>query len=202
MDGCLVDSREGILESFTAAVREVLPNRAFDPASVRVGPPIREMCRRTFPDLPEADLQKLVLGYRAHYDTTGLEKTTLFPGGRELLEQCVARGLEVDIATNKPMRAAGGIISRLDLGGFLRSVITVDAVSPPFAGKLQLLQYVCQINHVDFSTALYVGDTEEDLLAARTCGLQFVFAAFGYGQADYPLRVNSLSELAQLLREN
>jgi len=201
LDGCLVDSRDGIIESFLAAAREALPGRAVDVDKVRVGPPIRVMCQRAFPGLGEAELLRVTAAYRAHYDTVGLLKTTLFDGGEELLAHCVELGVEVDIATNKPMRAAGAILSRLDLGQYLRSVTTVDATNPPFAGKEELLRYLCRMNHLDGATAWYVGDTEEDRLAAEACGLGFIFAAFGYGESTHPRRIGSLRELIPLLEK-
>ncbi len=189
------------MESFVAAAREALPWLAVDAAQVRVGPPIRVMCQRAFPNLGEEELQRMIAAYRAHYDTVGLLKTTLFEGGEELLARCVELGVEVDIATNKPMRAAGAILSRLNLGQYLRSVTTVDATNPPFAGKEELLRYLCRINRVDGATAWYVGDTEEDRLAAEACGLGFVFAAFGYGESTHARRIESLRGLIPMLEK-
>jgi phosphoglycolate phosphatase-like HAD superfamily hydrolase len=159
------------------------------------------MCLQVFPDLSEAELQRMTQAYRAHYDTVGLLKTTLFDGGEALVARCVELGIEVDIATNKPMRAAGAILSRLNLGQYLRSVTAVDAITPSFAGKEELLRYVCRINHVDGATSWYVGDTEEDRLAAEACGLGFVFAAYGYGESAHARRIGSLSELIPLLEK-
>ncbi|HWD17818.1 MAG TPA: HAD hydrolase-like protein, partial [Verrucomicrobiae bacterium] len=111
LDGCLIDSQEGIRESVTVAARETLPGHDLDLTKLRVGPPIKIMCARAFPELPEGDLQKLAQGYRAHYDIIGFKKTHVYPGGRLLLERCRAEGVAVDIATNKPRRAVDAILA-------------------------------------------------------------------------------------------
>ncbi len=199
LDGCLIDSKAGILESFCVSVRETLPGVTADPAQVRVGPPIKEMYRRTFPGLTEEKVALLAQAYRAHYDTIGWRRTTLYPGGMELLRRCAELGIVVDIATNKPRRAATTILTHLEVGPLLRSVTTVDSAEPPFAGKGALLEHVCQINRIDRATALYTGDTEEDLLAARGCGLEFALAGYGYGDATHPRTVAGLAELQALV---
>jgi len=199
MDGCLVDSREGILESFRFAARQTMPGLDVDRANVRVGPPIRKMYQRAFPQLTDAGIEKLALAFRAHYDAVGLLKTTLFPGARELLAKCAEAAIDVHLATNKPSRAAQTILERLEVQSYFKSIVAVDSRQPPYSGKMELLAHLCELNRVHCPSALYVGDTEEDLLAANACGMPFVFASYGYGgNVEHPSVIASLSELLPL----
>lgn len=52
----------------------------------------------------------------------------------------------------------------------------------------------------DLSPAIYVGDTQKDLDAARMAGIPFVHAAYGFGRVDDPSlpAIRSLAELPAL----
>ena len=203
LDGTLLDSKPGILESFGCAVKSVFPGVALDLAKVPVGPPIRQLSKAVFPDLAESDLERLAKAYRAHYDSEGCLKTRLYEGAREVLSRCVEGGRTLDVATNKPLRITTAMLSRFKIDGFFRSVAAVDSIQPPFAGKTEIIRHLLKSHRMDVARTVYVGDTAEDAAAARTCGIGFIWAAYGYGRLEggEPIlrTINTLAELGELL---
>lgn len=54
----------------------------------------------------------------------------------------------------------------------------------------------------DIEKAIYVGDTKSDENAAREAGLQFVYASYGFGEADsYVAVINSFEEIKAIADE-
>ena len=205
LDGTLLDSKPGILESFARAVATVLPDAPFDIAKVKVGPPIRQMCQASFPGASAAQLQSLARAYRTHYDREGCLQTRLFDGAIHILTHCLQRKIPVDVATNKPGAVTTSIFGRLKIGRFFREVVTVDSTDPPFSGKAAMIRHLLQLNRLDPRRTLFVGDTVEDAAAAAACGMPFVWAAYGYGSLAEEEKksvfktINRLAELRDIL---
>jgi phosphoglycolate phosphatase len=182
LDGTLVDSRPGILESYRAAAETVLPGQTYDVAGVSVGPPLPQMFRMSFPKASEAQIEGLVRAFREHYGAKGLFKTVLFDTAADLLALCRRRGIDLYIATNKPLRFSTSILDHLKIARFFRCVLAADSIQPPFAGKAAMIRHLLNSHHLSASDTLCVGDTGEDAAAAAACGLRFVWAAYGYGK--------------------
>jgi phosphoglycolate phosphatase len=205
LDGTLIHSRPGIMESYHFAARTALPGHRYDPASVVVGPPLPQMFQTTFPKASKSELEKLVGTFREHYAREGLFKTELFESVAELLAGSRQRGIPLYIATNKPLRLATAILDHLNLSSLFRSVLAADSTEPPFAGKAAMLRHLLKEYGLMAEHTLYVGDTGDDASAAGECGLRFVWAAYGYGTLSSEQRraafriVHRLKEMEDLL---
>ncbi len=182
LDGTLVDSKPGIMESYRFAAETVLPGQAYDAAAVSVGPPLPQMLQASFPKASAAQIENLTKTFREHYGKEGLFKTTLFDNAPGLLARCHGHGIHLYIATNKPLRLTTSILDRLNIARFFREVLAVDSSQPPFPGKAAMLRHLLNIHKCNAGDAIYVGDTGEDAAAAAACGLRFIWAAYGYGK--------------------
>jgi phosphoglycolate phosphatase len=205
LDGTLLDSKPGILQSFARAVATVLPDAPFDIAKVAVGPPIRQMCKASFPAASVAQLQSLAEAYRTHYDREGCLQTRLFEGAINILTRCRQQKIPVDVATNKPKGVTTSIFGHLKIGRFFREVVNVDSTDPPFSGKAAMIRHLLQLNRLNPRQTIFVGDTAEDAAAATACATPFVWAAYGYGHLAKKERksvfktINRLEELRDIL---
>ena len=45
---------------------------------------------------------------------------------------------------------------------------------------------------------VYVGDTIKDMLSSQEAGVDFIHAAYGFGEVDCEKKINSLSELLDM----
>jgi phosphoglycolate phosphatase len=184
LDGTLIDSRPGVLESFAVAVEAVFPGLKFDLATVVLGPPIRQMFQVSFPESAEAELERLFRAFREHYDREGSLKTQLYDGAREVLSLCQQRGINLYIATNKPAHISSAILAHFKIDHYFRSILAADSVKPPFPNKAAIIRHLMREHGVDIPAAMYVGDSVEDAVAAAQCGVRFIWAAYGYGKLE------------------
>lgn len=66
----------------------------------------------------------------------------------------------------------------------------------PKGHNIRLLMQRCGIDN-----AVYVGDTALDMEAAQDAGIPFIFAEYGFGNADSKYCIQSMSQLPQLADE-
>jgi phosphoglycolate phosphatase len=182
LDGTLIDSKPGILESFGIAVAGVFPGKEFDLATVVLGPPIRRMFQMSFPSADEREIGELLRLFREHYDREGSLRVSVYDGALDVLKCCQRRGISLDIATNKPRHISTSILAHLNLAHYFRSIMAIDSIQPPFADKAEILRHLVEVHRLDSGQVLHVGDSAEDALAAAACGIRFIWAAYGYGR--------------------
>jgi phosphoglycolate phosphatase len=182
LDGTLVDSYPGILFSFEAAMKEVLPDRAI-PDFVRfVGPPVREVFRLALKENDSTILESLEVSFRKSYDSQGFKKTNLYPGVFDSLAFLQQSGKICHILTNKPKKPTLNILDSLCLKPFFNEIFTPDARHPSFASKEEAALEAKHFLQLKPSDALVVGDSKDDALAAKACGFRFAAVSYGYGR--------------------
>jgi phosphoglycolate phosphatase len=182
LDGTLIDSKPAIMDSYRFAAETVLPGQTYDADQVTVGPPLPRMFQTSFPNASKAQIESLVGTFREHYAREGLFKTILFDGATDLFTRCEKQGIDLYIATNKPLRLSTAILDHLKIARFFRCVLAVDSFNPPFTGKDAMIRYLLKTYYCDGNHAMYIGDTAEDAAGAEACGLRFVWATYGYGK--------------------
>jgi phosphoglycolate phosphatase len=205
LDGTLIDSAPGIQSSCAAAAARVLPGTPLPDLTPRIGPPIRTMFSRLWPGLGAEPLDRLVAEFRRHYDSEGCLASRPYDGADQMLAALKRGGAGLHLLTNKPSLPTQRILERLGWRPFFTSVLTPDAPERPFARKEDGARLLRDAGAFDPSTACLIGDALDDALAARACGIPFVAAAYGYGDAarqrEHPplLAAESLFQLAEVL---
>lgn len=127
-----------------------------------------------------------------------------YPGAREALVALHAAGLPLGVVTNKYHRFATGLLQRLDLAGYLRVVVGGDTCERRKPDPMPLLHACAQLG-VAPSTALMVGDSSNDVDAARAAGMPVVLVPYGYTEGQDPRLwpcehlVDSLADLPGLI---
>ncbi len=113
------------------------------------------------------------------YATQLCVETTLFPGIGELLERLEAEGIAWGVVTNKFERLARPVLDGLGVGTRARVIVGGDtcARAKPFADPLL---HASERLGVAPARALYVGDDERDVQAARAAGMKVIVAGYGY----------------------
>ena len=103
----------------------------------------------------------------------------LFPGMPELLSWLEAGGIAWGVVTNKYERLARPIIECFGLGQRAAVVVGGDTCkrAKPFPDPLL---HAIEILGVPAEHALYVGDDERDVQAARAAGMPVIVAGYGY----------------------
>jgi phosphoglycolate phosphatase len=193
-DGTLIDSSPAILETLGAVLhaRGIAPARPLDRALI--GPPLHATLQACTGITDKQVLEELADDFRKRYDTEGLYATQAYEGTAAVLQQLMAAGSRLHIATNKRQRPTLLLLAHFGWESWFRSVYCVDSHEPPYASKGQMLLAQVREQKLDPGDTIYIGDTRHDEVAAAQAGLPFIAAGWGYGIGE-----QAVSKAARLL---
>jgi phosphoglycolate phosphatase len=212
LDGTLLDT----VQAITAGLNEALAECSLPALSVAE---VRTMIGRGAPMLIEralarlgarldADAQaRLLQRYLGHYERieSGDEHSArVYPGAGECLRQLHRLDLRLAVVTNKQRHLASTLLERLGLGEWIQVTIGGDSCERRKPDP-QPLQVALEALRVEPAHALMVGDSVNDVLAARAAGLPVVCVPYGYNEGNDPRElacdafVERLDELPGLL---
>jgi len=108
-------------------------------------------------------------------------RSRLYPGVIETLDALSARGVRLCCVTNKRIRFANALLEQAGLLRRFEVVIGGDSV-PERKPSPMPLNAAAERLGVAPSSAVFVGDSHQDLAAARAAGWRFVWVSYGYRQ--------------------
>ena len=181
LDGTLVDSADGILASFAGAFQTCgrSPERTLNHEII--GSPLVPTLQLLSGTDDEEVIEPLRAAFIDYYDKTGYKDTKVYSGIIEMLRRLKQSALPMFIATNKRKIPTDKIVTKLNWGDYFESVYALDSLQPPASSKVALINHILLTYQLRRTHTLYVGDRDEDLLAATETGVQFYRAAWGYG---------------------
>lgn len=202
LDGTLVDSVADIALALNRALAE-LGFPAVSLAQVRdwVG---RGASRLVYCVLEHvrvtADQHDRVLAtFMRHYQQSVCEESTLYPGVIELLEAARAAHIALACVTNKPFAPAQALLDELALSPYFDLVLGGDSL-PHKKPHPAPLQHCLQYFSVSAAQALMVGDSRNDVEAAKAAGVAVVAVPYGYNHGE-PIIASKPTYLVESLRE-
>ncbi|CAN0469297.1 unnamed protein product, partial [Phaeothamnion confervicola] len=137
------------------------------------------------------------------YGECVVDRSTLYPGVREALEALHERGIRICCVTNKFAQLSVPLLRRLHLADYFTHVLCAETRAQRKPAPV-LLQEVCRREHIAPDELLMVGDTREDIAAARAAGCRVAAVTYGYNSAqtlatDRPdWTIDSLLEISAL----
>ena len=164
-----------------------------------IGPGIRTILKNLEPELTDHDLDGMERCFRASYDVNGVRSTLLFDGVRTTLESLEAAGAELFIVTNKPKFATANLMEQHGMSGMFRELVSRNSREPAYASKGEMLIELVARHRVDVEHAMMIGDTAEDMHAARDAGMRFAFVEYGYGDVAADVECVRLTRIQDLL---
>ncbi len=206
LDGTLIDSGVDIARAANhgraALGRPPLP----EPVLIGfIGDGIEKLMRRALVhdgDEPSEDeLRTALAAMRDHYGRHCTDQTRLYPGALDVLFHF--RRLPLHLATNKPRVFTERILRDLSIDGAFRRVVAADDVTRKKPDPEPLQRCLAGLDVPPAEVAV-VGDSPNDVLAARALGAVSVGAAYGLTARERLLAarpdhvIESLAELKNL----
>jgi phosphoglycolate phosphatase len=111
------------------------------------------------------------------------ERSELYPTVETTLDNLRARGIRICCVTNKRHAFSEALLREAGLRDRFELVIGGDSLPEKKPSPLPL-KVAAQELGVAPTSATLVGDSPQDLRAARAAGFGFVFASYGYGKVD------------------
>ncbi len=181
LDGTLVDSAPDI----AAAVNRMLAARNLpqltQPAiAAMVGDGLHVLMDRVFAAVA-APLDPLAADeYLKDYEANVLVHTAMFPGMVAALDLLAQAGCRLAVCTNKPEYATHLLLKGLGVDERFAAFGGGDSFAARKPDPLHLAGTIARAGG-SAAHALMVGDHRNDILAAKGCGVQPIFAGWGYG---------------------
>ncbi|MCI9406554.1 MAG: HAD hydrolase-like protein [Oscillospiraceae bacterium] len=183
LDGTIIDSKDGILEAVQHTLCQYGIREEKESLIGYVGPPMLDALLQ-FHHFTLEDAQKAVAEYRRYYAAHGMEKNTLFPGIREVMETFLQRGKKLAVATSKPVEVAAPILQSLGLTSFFL-LIGGSSLSGERPHKIDVIRYVFEkLEIYDPSCAVMIGDRSYDMEGASLARIDSIGVLYGYGSLD------------------
>lgn len=190
LDGTLVDSAADIALALNRALADLgLPGVSEAQVRLWVGRGASRLVHCALEHLPAptdhfAKLHESLLArFMARYQEDVSGHSTLYPGARELLDACRAEAIPLACVTNKPYAPARSLLEALAILAPFDLLLGGDSLphKKPHPGALQhCLRYF----EVTPAQALMVGDSRNDVEAARAAGVRVVALPWGYNHGE------------------
>jgi phosphoglycolate phosphatase len=211
LDGTLVDSVPDLTAALNMMLRQFdLPAREETQVRTWVGNGMDNLIRRALVgdmDGSRVDPQLFARAkplYRAAYAEHISVYSALYPGVHGGLTQLRTAGFPMACVTNKPAQFAQPLLDRLGIRAFFATVVGGECVPKPKPAPDSLILCAERLG-VSIEQGLMVGDSLNDVGAARNAGCPVVCVPYGYNHgydirdAHPDLVIDSITELPALL---
>lgn len=176
------------MPDLAAALNRTLAEEGFPPQPAEavlrmVGHGVARLVERGFaaagasPD--PAALPRRVERFIAFYGADLATRTRAYPGVPEALDRLAAAGWRLGVCTNKPTALAAGLLDALGLSQRFGAVVGGDATPERKPHPAPLFLALDRLG-VPVAAAVFIGDSETDILTARAAGVPVVAVRGGY----------------------
>lgn len=184
LDGTVADTARDIHASLvTALAAKGLP--PVDPDSVRLmiggGPRllVERALQRLGLDTEERLVSGLVDTFHDHYLATGDRYARLYGGAEATLQQLHAMGKRIGLCSNKPDDLCRMLTRSFGIDRYIDETVGSMPGLPKKPDPAPLLAITGRLG-VAPADALYVGDSDADVKAARAAGIPVMLVSYGY----------------------
>ena len=209
LDGTLVDSVPDLAWCAGRMMQDLgLPEPGEEAARRWVGNGVERFVKRVLsgqmdaepdPDLFARGLEVFQQLYARHIS----DRSVLYPGVVDALERLAATGVHLACVTNKPEPFTSALIAAMGLDSYFELVVAGNTTTRKKPDPMPL-HYAADRFELEYAACLMVGDSSNDVVAARAAGFPVACVPYGYNHgadirdADPDLVVDDLRQLADL----
>lgn len=183
LDGTLTDPAEGITKSVEHALSyygiSVADRRELYPF---IGPPLTDSFINYY-GFDSATAVEAVEHYREHFAVKGLFENEVYDGVEEMLRYLAGSGRKILLATSKPAVFARQILSHFGLNGYF-TFVSGSELDGTRVDKSEVIAYALESVDAAAKDCIMIGDRVFDAEGAKSFGMDFAAALYGYGSAD------------------
>ena len=188
LDGTLIDTGGEIATALDRTFDEYgLPHLPRKAVENLIGRGVRSLVERALPQVGGAhvDVDAATEKFEAHYAQTVGTQAELFPGVMEGLRSLKESGFLLSVVTNKPRFFTEQLLSRLGVDGLLTGIVAGDdGIRRKPHGDM--LVAACRKMGTAPAASLMLGDSDNDIVAAREAGCPVWCVPYGYNEGRGP----------------
>lgn len=200
MDGTLWNSAEGVAKAWSGVLaREDSKRRAITADEVQsvMGMTMDAIAKTLFPELDGSEQMKLLdICCEEENRYLRIHGGTLYEGMIETI-QILARRYPLYIVSNCQSGYIEAFLDHYDLAPYFRDI---ECYGNNGEKKGANIRNVKERNHL--TRAVYIGDIQGDYDASVEAGVDFIHAAYGFGNIDREVpAIHAITELPEMLEE-
>jgi phosphoglycolate phosphatase len=180
VDGTLLDTREGVLDSVRDVVKKYnMEELPLDTLRTFIGPPIQNSLEKHY-GVTGDKLQEMTDYFRDRYKSNNLFKAVPYDGIFDVMKLLRDRGIKIAVATYKREDYA---LSLLKHFGFDQYADVMHGADNENKLKKSDIIRLCisEMECAELDEVLMVGDTDNDAAGADKIGVDFLGVGFGFG---------------------
>ena len=185
LDGTLLDTIADLAEGCRLMLEEVgAPPRSQAEVHSFVGKGMAVLVERclTHERAPTAEaLHAAIESFRRHYAAVNGKFTLVYPGVLEGLTAWKASGVKMGVVTNKPGMFTEALLERMGMNDYFDVIVSGDTTAHKKPHPEPIL-HACRLFNVRPDRNLHIGDSENDILAARAAGSPAFCVPYGYNE--------------------
>jgi len=196
LDGTLLNTIPDLTDAVNGMRMEMkLRPLRHDVVATYVGKGSEVLVRRALgDDLDEPlDDERLARGmaiFQRYYHTVNGDKTVVYDGVIEGLKSFRDHGVRMAVVTNKPGEFTEPLLVSTGLAGFFEHAVSGDTCSRKKPDPLPL-QHACELLEGLPQHTLVIGDSLNDVQAARAAGMSVVTVPYGYNEGKDVQNLNA-----------
>lgn len=181
LDGTIVDSKPGILESVKYALSFFhIEENDEEKLNLFIGPPLFDAFSSVY-GMNKEDADFAVEKYRENYrGNKGILKYQVYPGIEDVLKSLKEAGKTICLATAKPLEFAKMILEDANIDKYF-DVINGASFDETKRTKDAVIKDTIEKNGFQKEDILMIGDRENDVTGAIKNGIDVLGVLYGYG---------------------
>ncbi|MGB1907378.1 MAG: phosphoglycolate phosphatase [Spongiibacter sp.] len=132
---------------------------------------------------PEHEVQRVLESFYDFYASDSSSRSQLYPGVREALAHWSQLGLKLACVTNKPERFTHPILREFAIDQYMPVVVGGDTL-PQRKPDPAPLQHACELMGLAPENVVMVGDSANDVGAARAIAMPVACVSYGYNHGE------------------
>lgn len=187
LDGTLLSTLADLAASTNYALRtHHMPERSLDEVRRFVGNGVKKLIERAIPDgLNNPLFEETFATFRQHYMQHNLDTTQPYPGIMQLLEQLKAEDKNIAVVSNK-FYAATSDLCRHFFGDLVPVAIGEREDIRKKPAPDTVIEALRELG-VDKEGAVYIGDSDVDIMTAKNSGMPCVSVLWGFRDKEFLL---------------
>lgn len=185
LDGTLLDTIADLAEGCRLMLEEIgAPPRSQAEVHSFVGKGMAVLVERclTHERAPSAEqLQAAIESFKRHYAAVNGRFTLIYPGVVDGLQAWQASGVKMGVVTNKPGMFTEALLERMGLIDYFDVIVSGDTTAHKKPHPEPVL-HACRLFGVRPDRNLHIGDSANDILAARAAGSPAYCVPYGYNE--------------------
>lgn len=205
LDGTLIDSAPSIIVSLKKTLKKHSVKVEYEINKNIIGPSIGEIFKELIGNADKELISSMIETFKIEYDTYGYKEARPYPGITEVMEGLIKNKKLLYIATNKRINPTKLILNNFGWMQKIEKIYTLDCVLPEYENKIIMLRKIKEdIMKKSSQMITYVGDKNNDGIAAKLNSIPFHKVMWGYGESEKIeensgwVKINKVEELLRI----